>query len=644
MSVSPASHTAPETLSPGTVVGGRFRVEAPLHQDALVHVLRATDEKTNRPIALNVLTPHFVRTPDELNLLREEIRLASKLKHRSVVGTYGVGTHGGRSHFVACEWVDGLTLDELVQQRRAADNIISVRGAYNLLVHICKALAAAHEAGVVHGAVRPSKVWVAKDGKVKVGDLGLGLAMVKSGKWALLDRREQSFLAPEVHSGATPGPQADVFGVGTLLYVLLTGRSPDQEFVGPSRAHPDATDAVDAILNRCLSPDPGQRYASPNEIINALLPLVSESPESMRPDADMGIDIEIDVDVAASMHPPAPAQSVARQNAIPAAARLPQPLPSAATAAPVRPALAPSMRNQEPEPEARRSELDIHSLVAEISKDDAPRWIANKEGLDYGPFSGRELVALIVKGDVLEQHALMNLDTGDRRTVREYPEFSEFVQQYKLRKAETDHQEALVKSDKVEKRANVATFSFLAGGIGILLLVGAAYLVTRNKAAEETATADANLAALYESGQVKITGTAGILKHTGGGKGPKRTGGGSSPGGGLSYEDAMNQAVDLGDAKNGGGERQLTSGDVAGVMNTKLNSLFGCVAEEMKRGGRLGNVRIDIAIAGSGSVLGASINTGSAAFQGCIAGKVRNIRFPAFPAPRMGARYSFNVD
>lgn len=617
-------------------------MEEPLYQDALVHVLRATDDKTNRPIALNVLTPHFVRTPDELNLLREEIRLASKLKHRNVVGTYGVGTHGGKSHFVACEWVDGITLDELVQQRRAADNIISVRGAYNLLVHICKALAAAHDAGVVHGAVRPSKVWVAKDGKVKVGDIGLGLAMVKSGKWALLDRREQSFLAPEIHSGMAPGPQADVFGVGTLLYVLLTGRSPDQEFVGPSRAHPDATEAVDAILSRCLSPDPSQRYASPNEIINALLPLVSESPQSMRPDADVGIDIEIDVDVAASMHPPAPTQSVATQNAVPAAARLPQPLTPAA-AAPARPALAPAMRVQEPEPEARRSELDIHSLVAEISKDDAPRWIANKEGLDYGPFSGRELVALIVKGDVLEHHALVNLDTGERRTVREYPEFSEFVQQYKLRKAESDHQEALVKSDKVEKRANVATFTFLAGGVGILLLVGAAYLVTRNKAAEEIATADANLAALYESGQVKITGTAGILKHTGSGKGPKRTGG-SSPGGGLSYEDAMNQAVDLGDAKNGGGERQLTSGDVAGVMNTKLNSLFGCVAEEMKRGGRLGNVRIDIAIAGSGSVLGASINTGSAAFQGCIAGKVRNIRFPAFPAPRMGARYSFNVD
>jgi hypothetical protein len=106
----------------------------------------------------------------------------------------------------------------------------------------------------------------------------------------------------------------------------------------------------------------------------------------------------------------------------------------------------------------------------------------------------------------------------------------------------------------------------------------------------------------------------------------------------------MNQAVDLGDAKSGGGERQLTSGDVAGVMNTRLNSLFGCVSEELRRGGKLSSVKIDLAIAGSGSVLGASVSAGSNEFQGCIAGKVRNIHFPAFPAPRMGARYSFNVD
>ena len=106
----------------------------------------------------------------------------------------------------------------------------------------------------------------------------------------------------------------------------------------------------------------------------------------------------------------------------------------------------------------------------------------------------------------------------------------------------------------------------------------------------------------------------------------------------------MNTAMELGDASKGGGERQLTSSDVAGVMNRKLNTLFGCVGAELRGGGRLGSVQINLAILGSGKVMGASVNTGSPSFKRCIAGKVRNIKFPSFPAPRMGARYSFDVD
>ena len=113
----------------------------------------------------------------------------------------------------------------------------------------------------------------------------------------------------------------------------------------------------------------------------------------------------------------------------------------------------------------------------------------------------------------------------------------------------------------------------------------------------------------------------------------------------MSYEDAMNQAVNLGDVSGGGGgERQLTPQDVAGVMNRNINSLFSCVGAELRSGGSLSNVQIDLAIAGSGQVLGASSHQGSASFQACIGSRARGIRFPTFPAPRMGARYSFSVD
>ena len=110
------------------------------------------------------------------------------------------------------------------------------------------------------------------------------------------------------------------------------------------------------------------------------------------------------------------------------------------------------------------------------------------------------------------------------------------------------------------------------------------------------------------------------------------------------HEAFMRQAMELGDVSKGGGERQLRTSDIQAVMDRKLNSLFGCVSQELRAGRRLGNVQIDLAIMGSGRVAGASVSSGSGEFKRCIVGKVRQVSFPSFPAPRMGARYSFSVN
>lgn len=99
----------------------------------------------------------------------------------------------------------------------------------------------------------------------------------------------------------------------------------------------------------------------------------------------------------------------------------------------------------------------------------------------------------------------------------------------------------------------------------------------------------------------------------------------------------MMQAVDIGNA-TGGGEATLSAGTVAGVMNKHLNQLHGACVR-----GSVGSVKIDIAIAGNGSVMGVSVNGGDPALQRCVADQVRRIHFPGFSAPRMGARYSFGT-
>jgi hypothetical protein len=286
----------------------------------------------------------------------------------------------------------------------------------------------------------------------------------------------------------------------------------------------------------------------------------------------------------------------------------------------------------------------LAAAMAKLTENDAPRWMAVKDGLDHGPFTARELIKCIVDGEILDTHGLLNMTSGERKPLGEWTEFHGFVEQYKLRKADADHAAALEKSTRIERTSNAAKFVILGGSLALLVIAGGGYLMSR-RAAERRAQQDVDVAAMFESGKVKISGTAGILQPL-----PRRAGGGARRSGGgdgsgfTSYEDAMNQAMELGDATKGGGERQLRTSDIEAVMNRKLNTLFGCVSQELRSGGRLGTVQIDMAILGSGQVAGASVNAGSGAFKKCMAAKIRQIAFPSFPAPRMGARYSFGVN
>jgi len=105
----------------------------------------------------------------------------------------------------------------------------------------------------------------------------------------------------------------------------------------------------------------------------------------------------------------------------------------------------------------------------------------------------------------------------------------------------------------------------------------------------------------------------------------------------------MNQVIDMGSLTGSGGEARLAPAQVAGVMNGRINTFFTCVSEELRGGHSLGRVRIDMAIAGSGRVLGSSVRAGTADFQRCVQRQVGAISFPTFPAQRMGASYSFDA-
>ncbi len=621
MSTQPtaSASTSPE-VRPGSVLGGRFEVEGEARADAWGRILRARDRKSGRPVALRLLAPELLAAEGAYEHLRAACRLAARLQHPNVLTLYGVGRdaqHGVT--FVASEWIEGTPLDTYLARRKAEGEPISLHGAFHLVSAICKALDHAHPL-TCHGALRPSAVWVHSDGHVAVADFGVARALLERVGPSVLPPPEQAALAPEVKAGASPRPASDIFGLGAILYELLTQRSPAEGFVPPSQVHPEATGAIDHLLLRCLAPAPEGRFETAGEVRRALLAQAAGA-EEPDPGHD-GLDIEVDVDL--STVPPPTAPPPARANAAPPS------LPSD----PLAPA-------PTPEPPGGEAAVPLAALLERITENDAPRWMVVKDGLDHGPFSGRELVDLILKGEVRKEHELLDMDSGERRPLHTWEDFAEFAEQYELKRQREEEAAALQRSERVEKRSTL--FKAMVA-LGLLALVGGGvgvYLLTRSE--EEQTDQVAESGDLFERGNLEVEEAGDILRRKRR-RGRRRSGrNGAGSGSGLSYEEAMNRGVEL-DVGAGGGEQQLSAATVTSVMNRHIGSFFSCVGPEVRRGGRLSKVQIDLAIAGSGQVLGVSVRQGSAEFRRCVAAKVRRVRFPKFSAPRMATRFSFQVD
>jgi len=614
-------------LHPGAVVGGRFEVVDRIDEDTQAVVWSAKDQQTKRALLVRVIRPELVSSASGPEF-REACRSAATLSHRNIARVFGVGKTPRGEHFIAGEWIDGARLSDFIQERNREGDPISLRGIYNVVAHLCSALSYAHAKGP-HGTLRPSVVWVTRGGRVKVHDFGVGRVLLDSAGEEAFKSADHACLAPEVKRGEAATPRSDVFGIGAILYELLTTRSPGSDFVAPSHVRDDIPAALDGILFECLAPDPKDRFESPEAVRNALLPYVTHA-NSLPPAPNRRVSMDIDL---GSVLPPAdleiPGVDV---GAIPQLASLPH------LGAPPAP---PPALIAAPAPKRRR----IASLIHELSTDPKQRWMVARDKMDHGPFNARELVERLNVGGFTGEDITMNSDTGERKKLRDWPEFHEFVLQREHQDTAAAEQAARVNATRAEKRSSAMKWLIAASLIGVVALAVGGFLLSRSSGMREIA--EMELDDLFKLGKI-TTGEAGLLpdppvkrRKRGSSAAPARR----SSGGFTSYSEAMSRAMEIGDASQGGGEGRLTGGQVASVMNRNLNRFYGkCVIPEVKSGGKPGKVKVDLAIGGNGSVMGATVHGGSGSFQGCMGQQIKSVRFPTFGAPRMGARYTFTVN
>jgi serine/threonine-protein kinase len=255
------------------MVAGRYELERPLGHGAMATVDLARDVELDRPVALKRLAENLARDDELRARFLREARLAARLAHPNVVHVYDVGEDDGRP-FMAMEYVDGETLAELVARRGP----LPAEEAAELGIQICRGLAAVHAAGLVHRDVKPQNLLLRRDGVLKLGDFGIAFGLEGTRlTMAGTVLGTAAYLAPEQARGEDVTAAADVYGVGAVLYELLTGRPPrapaslaelasDTAILPPAGAPP----ALAAVVMRCLARDPRERPASADEVAREL--------------------------------------------------------------------------------------------------------------------------------------------------------------------------------------------------------------------------------------------------------------------------------------------------------------------------------------------------------------------------------------
>ncbi len=204
------------------LIAGRYTLGREIGRGGMGAVWLGEDEVLGRPVALKRVG--FGPGEDHLDLDRaeREARLAARLNHPHVVAVYDLVVEGD-DRWLVMEYVAGATLAELVRR----DGPLTPDQAAPLLRQAADALAAAHEAGIVHRDVKPSNILVTPDGQVKLSDFGIARAQADASLTQTgLVTGSPAYLAPEVASGQQASAASDVWSLGATMFHALTGRPP----------------------------------------------------------------------------------------------------------------------------------------------------------------------------------------------------------------------------------------------------------------------------------------------------------------------------------------------------------------------------------------------------------------------------------
>lgn len=269
--------------SAGSVIGGRFRVLSLLGEGGMGQVYCAHDGALDETVALKFIHPHLAARRESLELFKREVKLARAVTHPNVCRIHEF-LHMEGQDFLSMELVTGRSLESRIRE----EGPLPVEEALRIARQLCAGLAEAHRRGVVHQDLKPANVLIEEgSGRAVITDFGIARLAEKEARPGARAARvagTPEYMAPEQAQGLPPGPAADLYSLGIILFEMLLGQPP---FTAPSAGEvlvqqvtrpapdvaalrPDLPPVLIEAVRACLHKDPRRRPKDAEALLRLL--------------------------------------------------------------------------------------------------------------------------------------------------------------------------------------------------------------------------------------------------------------------------------------------------------------------------------------------------------------------------------------
>lgn len=263
----------------GKMLDDRYEIREIIGEGGMAIVYRALDHRLNRDVAVKIMRDEMAADEEFRRRFCTESHAVAMLSHPNIVAVYDV-SHNDNVEYIVMELVDGITLKQYMERK----GIVAWKEVVHFTKQISKALAHAHERGIIHRDIKPQNIMLLRDGTIKVGDFGI--AALENEVYENNGEAIGSihYIAPEQARGECPDARSDIYSLGVMMYEMLTGGLPftgntlgeiavqhmNAKPVPPHEKNPEIPLELERITLKAMNAELSERYQSANALLSDL--------------------------------------------------------------------------------------------------------------------------------------------------------------------------------------------------------------------------------------------------------------------------------------------------------------------------------------------------------------------------------------